>query len=378
MATLTLAAFAPSATASAAGPPAQSSALNGGGPIGTLAALDLKQECATRAEALTPTGWSLSRFEQCHRRDNYRINLRETNGEYIGFVEVDIWILGFAYDGSRRVDYLASLEDIKMASQLDESVMELEVSLRGCERADLVCPGPTRRTDLIRQWYERPTADAMVVTSPDGAGADPFYTVAFTPTFEFSVRYKDGRTIPWTEDLAQHLVRFDSAGPALGGKYKGTVFPDHTPTFSLSLTGPARQEALHIHDALYNPSRTFPSFIGKSPPGSSPPLHRLMDKTNQDSNHNAAVKVCRDVWGPTYTTGGLECDEYPFKTTYEGAANTTPLQVCGFTAGEPWGWHGSARPIAALDNGIGGNELKVFYGAQRLLDCDPFHVTTVP
>lgn len=166
-------------------------------------------------------------------------------------------------------------------------------------------------------------------------------------------------------------MRFDSAKASLGnGKFLGTVFTDFVPTLVLPLNGAGiDQEARRVDDALHHPERTFPSFLGKYVPGQQGhPLHRLMDTTQKDSNHAAAVSICVDVWGIDYATGGLECDEYPFKTTREGAYVSTQ--------GNPGTWNGSARPISARDNGTGGVLLGNFYGSNRLLDNDAFFVTT--
>ncbi|MEU6262838.1 NucA/NucB deoxyribonuclease domain-containing protein [Saccharopolyspora shandongensis] len=120
------------------------------------------------------------------------------------------------------------------------------------------------------------------------------------------------------------------------------------------------------------PERTFPSLLGKNAPGRSvdDPLERLMAPERRRKNHDAAVKICVDVWGKDYAQGGMECDEYPFQSTYQGAAESTGDQ--------PFSWHGSARPIPRADNGTGGTLLANFYGRNRVLDKDRFYVTAVP
>jgi hypothetical protein len=184
-------------------------------------------------------------------------------------------------------------------------------------------------------------------------------------------------------------VRFDSAG-ARAGMHNGTVFSDFTPTFDLLRLAREdnnhetmyKESIQHIDDALHNVARTFPSFIGKSPPGeykaslgaNQRPLHRLIDETLRGKNRDHAGKVCVDVWGEGASNPNLNCDEYPFASTIEGAYTGSSAST-----GDPEGWrtwHGSARLIGEVDNQESGNlYLNIrFYQANRILDGDPFFV----
>jgi hypothetical protein len=119
------------------------------------------------------------------------------------------------------------------------------------------------------------------------------------------------------------------------------------------------------------------------------PLHRLMNKTLQDKNTDLAIAVCKEVWGAGYSSGGLrQCDEYPFKTSYEGAATSTGASDVQPDSGDVYKWAGSSRPIAKDDNEKAGNALGLFYGQNRILDenmgtasqgtpNDPFFVSVV-
>ncbi|GGV28671.1 hypothetical protein GCM10010260_81480 [Streptomyces filipinensis] len=60
------------------------------------------------------TGWIKSRFETCQKRP-YDPVMRDTRGTTaLCRLWFDRCILGFTYDGSRRVDYIASTEDIRV------------------------------------------------------------------------------------------------------------------------------------------------------------------------------------------------------------------------------------------------------------------------
>ncbi|GAA1089598.1 NucA/NucB deoxyribonuclease domain-containing protein [Kitasatospora arboriphila] len=96
-------------------------------------------------------------------------------------------------------------------------------------------------------------------------------------------------------------------------------------------------------------------------------MHRLIDRPKQDTNRTAAIKTCEDVWG-NYAGSGLECDEYPFSSTYEGAA----------AGGDSPTRRYSSRLIDAADNKEGGTRILAVYTANRILDGDPFYVTITP
>ncbi|MEW1661123.1 NucA/NucB deoxyribonuclease domain-containing protein, partial [Streptomyces sp. NPDC093707] len=166
---------------------------------------------------------------------------------------------------------------------------------------------------------------------------------------------------PYKQVDAYHSnVRFDYAGPT-AGKHKGTVFTEGRAELTLSLKDPAvKESAQHILDAQKHPERTFPSWPGKSVPGATEPLHRLVDTKKRDVNREKSIKECSKVWGD-YTGTPLQCDEYPFASTYEGS-----------TKGDD---RYSVRLIDGKDNETGGNRLNAMYIANRILDDDPFFVT---
>ncbi len=166
-------------------------------------------------------------------------------------------------------------------------------------------------------------------------------------------------------------MRFDSGRKMV--RAHGAVFPDYIPELVLSRSDPAVNEsALHIRDAQDYPVRTFRSWLGKTVPGKpgGEPLHRTVDDARRDANRAAAIKTCIDVWGPQYANGGLQCDEYPFSFTQEGAANTS-------SSGAPTRRY-SARPIDGPDNEEVGRRLGDMYGSLRVLDAEAFHVRITP
>ncbi|SCE84755.1 Deoxyribonuclease NucA/NucB [Micromonospora echinospora] len=332
-----------------------------------------------------PQGWTPTRFEQCHIYER-EINLyRADTLEYRGKIQFHYLILGYAQYAERRFEILLSLEEVKISPQLNHELGYITVDMSGCKNVtNINCVGETYRSHSIAEWHERPYFNPIIATSTNDTGTAPYLTVDLTATTTITVEYRDGITNQYTESIAVTRARYDSAGQAIGSAPQhGSVFRDHAPVLELDRSAGSnhRQEAIHVDDALNSTYRTFPSFLGKSPPGKvgGQPLHRHMG-SRSDLNRDEARKACIAIWGPEYSTGGLQCDEYPFAVTYEGAATSTSGITCGNDNGSApsnpnWSaWHGSARPIDGTQNGNAGSLLSAFFRTQRILNCDGFHV----
>ncbi len=123
-------------------------------------------------------------------------------------------------------------------------------------------------------------------------------------------------------------------------------------------------------DGKGSPGALVPGAHLPGAPGGAP-LHRLTDKTESKKNRDTA---CPKAWSAVNKTAdGQSCDEYPFKSTYEGAYTgvvaTDPDKVG--TAGF------SHRMINAQDNTGGGRLLGTFYRENRVLDNDAFYVEII-
>ncbi|WP_225860576.1 NucA/NucB deoxyribonuclease domain-containing protein [Streptomyces triticiradicis] len=164
-------------------------------------------------------------------------------------------------------------------------------------------------------------------------------------------------------DAAKYLAYSTGGGnPARRGAATFSYVP--TLTYSAKPGAGERAAAQHVKTAFTHPEDTKPYMSAKKVPGQAPgaPLHRTVDKTRKEDNRKAAVKQCKRYWGPNYSHGAtLECDEYPFATTYEGAAEhdyDPDARKFNF----------SVRPIPKADNGAGGSLLLSFYAKNRLID----------
>ncbi|MFJ6662226.1 hypothetical protein ACIQNG_38675 [Streptomyces sp. NPDC091377] len=175
-------------------------------------------------------------------------------------------------------------------------------------------------------------------------------------------------------DAATYLANSTGGGnPAKRGAATFSYVP--TLTYSAKAGAEERAVAQHIKTAFAKPADTKPYMSAKRVPGGTldDPLHRTVKKTRKDDNRKEAVKQCKRYWGANCTWGGeRECDEYPFATTYEGAAESQ------YDA-DAKKFNFSVRPIAKADNGAGGSLLLSFYAKNRIIDGinDSFIVKTV-
>ncbi|MFF4491767.1 NucA/NucB deoxyribonuclease domain-containing protein [Streptomyces sp. NPDC001544] len=332
---------------------------------------DLRQQCASHAaQAKTVAGWTKSRFESCQKRP-YDLILRDTRGTTsIGRLWFDQWILGFSYDGSRRVDYVASVENIRVQPLPTEDATKWRIGQHFRSDIDVSSSDPDpqvtepqtkERDELLGEWDRTPQW-SLTYTSPDkGPLFDQGNQQRVQSTVVMDLTVSSPNAAPFTGGVDNYHsnVRYDYAGkPA--GKHKGTVFTTARVELVMSQKDPAVNEsALHIYDALNRPERTFPSWAGKSVPGAKEPLHRLIDKEKQKKNRDRSIKECEKVWGD-YKGTDLQCDEYPFASTKEGS-----------TKGDN---RFSVRLIEGDDNEAGGRKLDQMYTLNRILDGDAFYV----
>lgn len=170
------------------------------------------------------------------------------------------------------------------------------------------------------------------------------------------------------------VVRCDTA-TYIASAPEGCVFTSRTAVanFQYSRTPDIY---VHIETAQDYPGQTKPGNFSLIPGKvEGTPLSRLYPLINDNSarynrNHAIAVNTCKQYWGDDYTEGNTkDCDEYPFRSTYEGAAYS---EINGGSVGY------SAMPIDLTQNRRAGADLGVFYNNQRILDNDPFFVGLLP
>ncbi|MGW1769636.1 NucA/NucB deoxyribonuclease domain-containing protein [Streptomyces sp. NPDC002073] len=216
----------------------------------------------------------------------------------------------------------------------------------------------------------------MLVEPDQGTGKDDLVQMVYEPFVKltFPAPYTSPNTgrvsagfLAGRWDSALYL--FNKTGGSNPKKRGGAALPV-VPTlpYSSKTGAPERAVAQHLRDANTNPAATKPVNARKAVPGFDlkHTLHRLQhDASRARANRRAAIATCVKYWGPDYATSvpgiSRECDEYPFASTYEGAAQNKYDQT------KPKD-NFSARPLPKADNGAGGTILKIFMDRNRILD----------
>jgi hypothetical protein len=229
------------------------------------------------------------------------------------------------------------------------------------------------RTSTIADWQYNGYDYASFITSRSPGGGD------YIHYDQDRVNYHEMRiqlTSATGSTSFNQSFRCDAAAYASGG---GCIFHEVEATLHYNLTGNGVDSvAAHIKKAQEDPANVYPGGIGTEIPGgraSGKPLTRLypgMDANAQayyDANNRVAKATCQK-YDPNYGNSTMQCDEYPFRSTWEGAhfTETTP--------GAKWKY--SARMVDGAENGLAGSALGVWYTQDHILAKDAFWVQIDP
>jgi hypothetical protein len=343
-----------------------------------------------------PGGFVVSHYGFCHNLTGKVQQFRVVCGfstplgclwsrkEEVGHVKFDVTVVGNGWDGSmvRPDDYV----DPEF-NQI--SFVTLFHNFREIRRAGATLPikleitcephGPhVCRSDPQDRAVSKPASAWMtdggqylrfLHEADKGTGPD----VLSSYDFNYELNRDAAELNPTT--AVGNTYRCDAAYYVKGGR--GCMFSDVDSIYdrlSLDPTQNYFEEAVHVADALYRPEKTKPDAPAgqrKTVPGNvlaaqPQPLNRAFRGYTPevlDANTTRAVSTCVAEWGPNYSQGNLyQCDEYPFQSTFQGAAYAEPDH------------NYAARVITQRANGSGGGVLSAWYDAQRILHNDPFYV----
>ncbi|MFK4071872.1 hypothetical protein [Streptomyces sp. NPDC029674] len=207
--------------------------------------------------------------------------------------------------------------------------------------------------------------------SGTGSGRDDALFTIFQPNLE--VKYPAGWQVTGPRSAKPFFLapRWDKASYLAGASADGGASFSYAVAMPFSTKAGAKERlaAQHIKDAYTKPTDTEPVNTKKDIPGRTPsrPLTRLYhDGDRRDANRNEAIKACKAKWGAGYSEGGKkQCDEFPFSSTYEGAAQALKKYDPQSKAPKK---NFSARPIPKDDNEAGGRIMSGFYSKNRILD----------
>ncbi|TMQ99258.1 hypothetical protein ETD83_18065 [Actinomadura soli] len=178
-------------------------------------------------------------------------------------------------------------------------------------------------------------------------------------------------------------IRFDSAWYDSTYGKRGSIFTKSQAwlSFNRAANSGYKEVADHLWTALNRAKETKPPFSDKQIPGGSwdDPIRRLAPelnattKSNEGKNRYWSKKACDTYfkgWDDLKGPDGKpiqQCDEFPFASTYDGAAK--------------FDWDGaqykdmfSARPVHRDDNNAAGTVLRLWYHWDRMVDKDPFFI----
>lgn len=317
-------------------------------------AIALPQWCIDRAF----TGWWFMRFSSCMIR-SLRLNVIDVRtGAIVGVM--DFLEVNYSYMSNSTINWAQQVE-LRQISATGFAIGTFAQGSAGCSGSCIVSqstfPSQPMRTNGDAE------GDGFFNTTISAPGGVGFATTSWSYFFTNTSWVAPSPPVV----VGPPRVRCDNA--TAGAPFVGCVHPDYWSVHIVSLAGAAPNYARHIRDAQASGLR------GAYPNG--PPLTRLTDPALSAQNGNTACP-------PAFPRpAGHSCDEYPYRSTWEGAftgggsGRTHPwcqLPALGPGSG-PTGW--SSCMIPAGENSSGGGSLGAFYRSDRVIERDPFYVWVV-
>lgn len=366
-----------------------------------------RTECANNDSSDNDGGWIKNRFSYCQRHliiiPAIKCGLLPPGCYLRGEFVSRNTIIGKAkvggYGGNKwmryaefdlNVDVYLSTGDFNNTGATMEARLECEGSWQGGGGDEKKACHPLfdkGREDSTRSWRrDGDTSFTLLSEAPQQPGSKAGEQIAdgdFRPVYEFRIPGY-GQFQPTEGEEGK--LRFDSAWYMQRGKL-AAVFSDTTPALRYDRsdksdpTAPGEPYrgvaavAEHIADARANPDDTLPPKSDKELPGAEPvdPLYRLAKAAgaSQLARYNANRSVVR-----RYCTGGdvpgggsgKDCDEYPFASSYQGAARSQ-------YEGDEYKNDYTVRYISRIENQEAGRRLGAWYENDRILDWDPYVIT---
>jgi hypothetical protein len=320
----------------------------------------LTQECKDNPD---PDVWRMTRVEACIYIQAQAFIRQIGTGRLLGVLDFDILLHS---DASTQVDIWNMTLDLEVLATVGEtlgSVVSGEFTCTDCFGTSIFPPqaiGAPGNTAAGRGSFDSElSSSGEFITSH----TQVFLQVGGGPN-----------TIP---DPGYHSpvldVRCDSATP--GTAASGCVNPQKTPVLprTVSLQYPAF--AQHVAAAQES------GLPGS--PQSGRALHRLTDPGSVDANRE---KACPGAWERPDGREPMSCDEYPFASTYEGAAfedaagfTGRTFDFCKLTQLPPGvsglrGWSSCWIPL--IQNTRAGSVTGRWYTINRILDGESFFIET--
>lgn len=241
------------------------------------------------------------------------------------------------------------------------------------------------RSDTVPGWLRNRTTTMEIISDaypPDASRSPQIAVGTFRP--HFVLTWAPAGEKEWR--MPEGGMRFDSAWYLTTNRKEqlGSVFDRSRPGLTHRRNNrPIAQLAKHIHEARTNPRATIPVSANnnatKHLPGATrdDPIRRLAPGAGTWQQDRFAANealsrngFCRTGMPQQPGQGGpYDCDEYPFASTYEGAAR---YRYEGSHLQNFW----SARWVKRTHNQEAGRRLGRWYVNDRILDHDRFFIPT--
>ncbi|WP_407838739.1 hypothetical protein ACE1OC_23955 [Streptomyces sp. DSM 116496] len=127
----------------------------------------------------------------------------------------DVWILGFTYDGSRRVDYTSSIENIRTKAVAGENLATGKIDQKFSHSINASASGPnpkmtkptvTSGSETIAQWKAKPFWQ-LKYTSPDTGKLDLANTQIVAGMVSLEMRASSPTAVPWSDPVMAYPWR---------------------------------------------------------------------------------------------------------------------------------------------------------------------------
>ncbi|MYV98391.1 hypothetical protein [Streptomyces sp. SID3343] len=338
------------------------------GKVGSYTIVPLPQWCLEKAF----TGWWYTRYASCDISERHVAIIDVTTQQPLGTMN----FVQYAYTYSTDISstWINQIE-VKPVTQVGVTAEARAQGTATCAGACSTTSSdfPSQPVSLTKSGFGEGRFASTIPATGGVGSANTTWTRWFTGT-------------TWTATnqvtiTPPQRVRCDSM--TRGTQFPGCVFPDYAPQFNVSsATNP--NFAGHLRNAL---ASGLPG--GGWPNGT--PLTRMMDEADGRRNGDRACPQAGNGGYPR--PPGFSCDEYPFRSTWEGALTQTYLsppnpnppmpvvpgrtfsgcQIPQLGSGTgPQGW--SACMIPAGENSSGGGLLTSFYRSNRVIELDHFYV----
>lgn len=323
------------------------------------------EECVNK-DNVGATGWIKNHYAYCWSDYAYYTACPYPSCDYVQF---RFTLIGYGSNGQRTVSYKYFIDNIfaTRPSWANGTKVTVEIQCDGVSDT-LDCRSETNSPDTrpLAKWKNHNQGSAVFTSEPPPYSETNRDRVSYMDIWPRVTIVPPGPPtiiVPGVMDGPKEKIRADSARymfvfwPRFY-RSQGAIFANVMPTFYYDMNDPyfdVMKEAFQHHkDALTAPGSIVPGLRPK------PPLTRLYPRYDSEA-HNANIRAKERACSQLTKPGdGYECDEFPFATTYEGAAQG---------AGKF-----SVRYIPTEANNTHGRWLGAWYAYDRILHRDQFYI----